>query len=805
MVYLEPEQLDWHMVYDAWVTHFPVDYMTPNHLKVYTILKNTILKECIDFIFSEDNNLKFVLEVSLLWLLRSFLKLFEALLLEVSREQIDKVLLDKMNKASLKLAYEKLAGFALDPSDLGFHHYAEAKFTPQQKNYIFSAFVMAVVWSFGTTLESESQRRFSDFISDLMNSTLGSKEALYIQDIRPSDLPATTMNIFKVYYDSSKNHWNKWIEITPKLGIEEESEFNNIYIPTEHTSRYMYLLEKLSENSFFTVFLGPTGTSKTMGMKRYLYNNLDPEDWEWNQIVLSGRTTANTVQGIMEGCVKKRKKGVFGPMAGKRLLVYIDDLNMPQTDQYGSQPPLEFIRHFWDYQSWYELKKKTPIKVLDVRTCCTMGMPGGGRSMPSLRIMRHCNLLYMEPFDQTNLSYMFTQILTWKFKSFQYEFDNQSKNIAEMTIKIYQKLAKEMPPLPEKPHYTYNIRDISNVMQGLIAIPPEIYKAKKMPVSFLYRAWTHECMRVFHDRLVNVRDRKFFIDILLSVTKTSNRYSFDWSKTSPSDIILANFTEDDQTLEHVYDEIDINPDLIRSIEEIITDLNTAHKKKHLDIVLFDDAIHHLARISRIISVNNTHAVLVGIGGNGRSTMTDLAAFIQKQEIFTIHIGKKFTQNDWKDGIKNLFKKVALDKQQIVFKFYESQMVEEYMEDINNILNSGEVPNLFSFDEREEIFMEMREHHKQLVGKMDPFEVFVRQCKAGLRIVLFMSPATGILSKCIRQFPSIQNCTTFDWFLRWPKEALVSVARSFITEVNLDDPSVIIYIYIYILYSYSKSL
>ena len=44
----------------------------------------------------------------------------------------------------------------------------------------------------------------------------------------------------------------------------------------------------------------------------------------------------------------------------------------------------------------------------------------------------------------------------------------------------------------------------------------------------------------------------------------------------------------------------------------------------------------------------------------------------------------------------------------MFLFTDTQIVKEsFLEDINNILNSGEVPNLFAFDEMEQIINDLR--------------------------------------------------------------------------------------------------
>lgn len=82
-------------------------------------------------------------------------------------------------------------------------------------------------------------------------------------------------------------------------------------------------------------------------------------------LYLSHQTTSNNVQSIIESRVEKRTKGVYVPFGGKSMITFMDDLNMPAKDAFGSQPPLELIRLWIDYGFWYDRTKQT-IKYIRV-------------------------------------------------------------------------------------------------------------------------------------------------------------------------------------------------------------------------------------------------------------------------------------------------------------------------------------------------------------------------------------------------------------------------------------------------------
>ena len=140
--------------------------------------------------------------------------------------------------------------------------------------------------------------------------------------------------------------------------------------------------------------------------------------------------------------------------------------------------------------------------------------------------------------------------------------------------------------------------------------------------------------------------------------------------------------------------------------------------------------------------------------------------------------------------QKLFMSCGVEKQPTVFLLNDTQIViESFLEDVNNILNNGQIPNLYQTqDDIQNIYESMKEVNKHEpdfkgLGDAEIWLYFLRKCKENIHIVLAMSQIGDDFKRRLRMFPSLVNCCAIDWFLPWPQEALQSVAEHFLQKVE----------------------
>ena len=226
----------------------------------------------------------------------------------------------------------------------------------------------------------------------------------------------------------------------------------------------------------------------------------------------------------------------------------------------------------------------------------------------------------------------------------------------------------------------------------------------------------------------------------------------------------------------------------------LEDYNSVSKKP-MTLVLFDFAIMHILRICRVLRMASGNAFLIGVGGSGRSSLAKLSTFICDYGLVETEQTKNYSVDQWKEDMKRLLLLAGQDGKNSVFLLSDTQMKFSFMlEDINNLLNSGEIPNLFALDEKLQVAERLRPLARR-EGRMALYnngtneqfhDYFLEKTKQHLHIILAMSPIGNTLRERLRNFPSLVNCCTFDWFTTWPDDALEAVAERFLQEGEVED-------------------
>ncbi|XP_062507706.1 dynein axonemal heavy chain 3-like [Corticium candelabrum] len=761
MIYMEPHQLGWKPLMESWLQTLPTQLNEEHHTMIKDLF-DWLIQPCLDFI---RHQCKLFVETSPLHLVNQMMNLYSSLMGEIrtsGNEGYDQVSLGQIN------------------------------------TWLQSLFLFSIIWSLGSMITGDGRQKFDSFFRTLISGTDKVHPKPKPVKLNKSHVFPEKGSVYDFYYQKTSSTWMEWMNLIEKanLTIPPTAKASELIIPTVDTARQTFFLNTFLPMEVPLLFVGFTGTGKSAITNSYLVE-LPKDRYTPNCINFSARTTASQTQDIVMSKLDRRRKGVYGPPMNKKCIVFVDDLNMPAKEIYGAQPPIELLRQWLDHGHWYDKKDTSKLELIDVLFVSAMGPPGGGRNDITGRLTRHLNVIGIESFDDLTMNKIFTSITDWHFsKGFDSSFSRLGKILVQATMSLYKSAVANFLPTPSKSHYLFNLRDFARIIRGVLLVPASAMTENDK----LIRLWVHEVYRVFYDRLIDDLDRRAFFEMIKETLQQMFKMNIDrLFQHLRSDGAICD--DDMRSLffgnyinptvdQKVYDEVTDLTKLTEVMEYYLDEYNQVSKTP-MSLVMFRFAIEHISRISRVLQQDNGHLLLVGMGGSGRQSATKLAAFMNDFDLFQIEITKNYTSTEWRDDIKKMLLKAGVAKP-TVFLFSDNQIKEEsFVEDINMILNTGDVPNLFPPDEKAEIIEKMQVAARNEGRKIEPtpmamYNFFIERVKTNLHVVLAMSPIGDAFRNRLRMFPSLINCCTIDWFQAWPVDALEMVANKFLEEVELED-------------------
>ncbi|KAG8123396.1 hypothetical protein E2320_018801 [Naja naja] len=574
--------------------------------------------------------------------------------------------------------------------------------------HLHKLFVFGIMWSLGSLLELDSREKLEAFLRNHESKL----------DLPTFDKEGThTMYEYFVTDYGDWDHWNKKVQeyVYPTDSIPE---YSSILVPNVDNVRTQFLMDTIAKQHKAVLLIGEQGTAKTVMIKGYL-KKYDPEEQLSKSLNFSSATEPGMFQRTIESYVDKRMGSTYGPPGGRKMTIFIDDINMPIINEWGDQVTNEIVRQMMEMEGMYSLDKPGDFTtIVDVQLIAAMIHPGGGRNDIPQRLKR------------------------------------------QFTIK--------MLPTPSKFHYIFNLRDLSRIWQGMLTIKSE----ECTDIRTLLALFKHECTRVIADRFITEDDEEWFDRNFGRVIE--EHVDQNLLPLIPAEPYFVDFLRDmpEPTGEEPEDYVFEAPKVYEAVPsfEFLSDKLQFYQRQYnenvrgglLDLVFFKDAITHLVKISRIIRTACGNALLVGVGGSGKQSLSRLASFIAGYRIFQITLTRSYNVINLTDDLKNLYRVAGAEGKGITFIFTDNEIKDEaFLEYLNNLLSSGEISNLFPRDELDEITQGLISVMKKELPRVGE--------KFRARSLKF----PGLISGC-----------TMDWFTQWPKEALVAVSHYFLSGFNI---------------------
>ncbi|XP_042198221.1 dynein axonemal heavy chain 9 isoform X3 [Callorhinchus milii] len=633
-------------------------------------------------------------------------------------------------------------------------------------------FIFAGIWAFGGAM-------FQDQLVDYRIEF----SKWWVSEFKTIKFPSQG-TVFDYYIDPETKKFEPWSKLIPKFEYDSDMPLQACLVHTVETIRIRYFMDRLLARRKPVMLVGNAGTGKSVLVGEKL-GSLDPDEYTVKNVPFNYYTTSAMLQGILEKPLEKKAGRNYGPPGSKKLIYFIDDMNMPEVDTYGTVQPHTLIRQHMDYYHWYDRNKLSLKEIHNVQYVSCMN-PTAGSFTINPRLQRHFCVFALSFPGTDALVTIYSSILCQHLKAgnFAAALQKSTQQLIGLALAVHHKVASSFLPTAIKFHYIFNLRDLSNIFQGILFSTPDCLKSP----HDLVKLYLHESNRVYRDKMLEEKDfgtfdkiqtemvKKFYDDVeeTLEQTRTMNMYChFAHGVGEPKYMPVEDWES-------------VNKILVEALDNY-NEVNAA-----MNLVLFEDAMSHICRINRILEAPRGNALLIGVGGSGKQSLTRLAAFISSLEVFQITLRKGYSIVDLKTDLANLYLKAGMKNIGTVFLMTDAQVADEkFLVLVNDLLASGEIPDLFPDDELENIINGVRNEVKGQ-GLMDTREncwkFFIDRVRKQLKIALCFSPVGNKLRLRSRKFPAVVNCTAIDWFHEWPLEALESVSLRFLQGIDSIDPT-----------------
>ena len=634
-----------------------------------------------------------------------------------------------------------------------------------------SAFFFAIAWAFGGAVTKEhgsGRKRLSDFLVSIFAPRL----------LAP--LVSGGKTVFDFRYDPRLDAfvpWNVPTYVPMPVGTSAgETPFSSIAVPTADSSLLLYFMAMYTRRHRPFLICGGAGVGKSMLVRRFLEDVCGPASGtQARTLNVSYYTNSVEMQRFIEGGLEKRSGHTYGPPRMQDAILFLDDVNLPMVEDFGTQSAISLLTQQMGYGCIFDREDLSVRKTIDdVQFIATMNPKAGSMKICG-RAQRLFGTFTCELPSEADLAGIYGAILADRFAGFPVAVSSVVPGLVHASAALLYRVRASFLPSASNFTYQWTMREMSSLLRGLCLACP---KETTTPTQ-LCRLWAHESHRVFSDRLATEDEKELMQSIMAATLHESAGVDSASMLRKDEELVFARVGAAADAYAEVCDTGALQSELERQLRE--------HNecKAPMQLVLFPQAVQQVLRMVRVLQAPGAHALLVGVSGSGRRSLSRLAAFICDTAVFQPGASAQLLLADFQDVMRAVLRNCIRKDESTLLLVSEGQITDErFLVEISELMGTGWVEGLFP---KEELDLMAAAVAKQLRsagtdGRAPALEVMKARALANAHVAFCVSPVDDVLRSRIRRFPALLKGAAIAVFRPWSYSALVRVGEAFIKDV-----------------------
>ncbi|KAL7707900.1 dynein heavy chain cytosolic putative [Lotmaria passim] len=615
-------------------------------------------------------------------------------------------------------------------------------------------FVLALLYGLGSYLPERARQDYA-------------KDVLFLAEERAPD-PKNPLD-FK--YDPDRHEFVP-LEFEPAVGLTVEELHRHPMVSTVDCQRALEVMRAWTTPAKPGVYrpfilVGPEGCGKSM-----LLNNLfaHTNSTRVASVNCSAQTEAiHIIQKLKQTCtmLNSNQGKVLRPKEAERLILLLKDLNLPKPDKYGTVQLHSFLQQLILYNGFYDADLEW-VTVERVQIVGSMNPPGSmGRHPVAPRFLAITSVLAISYPSKESLQQVYSEFLNVMLQSGRLQLNMPNKGAADLArviTAVYETVAMKCT-VDVASHYVFNPRDLTQWVLNLLN-----YDTPNMGDVFAY-----EARRIFVDRLMTVEERMklskvvrdnvaFLVGHRDAPPEKESVYYVSWLDGAPAGKkrLMASSLDD----------------VKKSVDAFA--LKYARENADLHVQLIPEVCAWITRVDRVLSQQRGNLLLVARSGVCAPQIVRLVAYNNRTEVVTLGITRDYGVKQFTTEIKSVMTKAGVEGQSVVLLLEDFNFFHPYfLETVNSILSSGEVPGLFTQEEQDAMLGPLKDD--ALGEGMSAYNYFVERISRYLHVVVVMDPTNSNYELQCRANPALFTRCNVYWMGTWDSGSLKVVPRMMIAD------------------------